>query len=227
MVGGSPLERLYGALAVMNARAVASGAAGAVVAELDEYLLFGDADIGALQWRRAIWDLFYGDGLQWDENFARLDRAEALAGDPRSPRAVFATALCATPVYRGEPGRLPDGGRVNARFVDAHDVRVVTLWWITYADGDATPSGSVRDLGIGKREGHDRWWVYAAGPREPLTPAGVAVELQRCEPILDAAALADEAAALASPNSTAAPTATVDRSDWERVLAAAAAPQYA
>ena len=236
---GSPLERLYGELAVMNPRAVASGAAGGVVAELDEYLLFGDAGIDAFQLRTVTRDLFW-DSLARDEHLARMDRAEALAGDPRSPQAVFATALCATSVYRGKPDQRPDGKMLNAHFVDAHDVRVLTLWWVSYADGDATPSGSVRDLSIGMRENNNWWWVYWAGPREPLTPEGVAGEVQRCEPTLDAAALANEAAAVASPDSTAAevaarvvgllrfaaPSATVDLGEWERVVAAAAAPQY-
>lgn len=238
-VEGSPLDRLYGELAVMNPRAVASGTAGGVVAELDEYLLFGDAGIDAFQLWSVTRDLFW-DSLAWDENFARLDRAEALAGDPRSLEAVFATALCATSVYRGKPDQRPDGRMLNAHFVDAHDVRVLTLWWVSYADGDATPSGSVRDLSIGMRENNNWWWIYWAGPREPLTPEGVAGEVQRCEPTLDAAALADEAAALASPDSTAAevaatvvgllrfaaPSATVDLGEWERVVGAATAPQF-
>ena len=225
----------------MNARAVATGAAGAVLGELDEYLLFSEDEIDSWQWRELTWDLFYGGTLPWDQTFERQDRTEALRGDPRSPRAVFASALCATSAYRGDPGRLDDGGIIGGGIVDGHDVRVTTLWWTTYAGAEPTPSGSVQELGIGKAEHFDWWYVYAVGPREALTPGGVADELRRCAPNLDADALADNTAVLASPSASAAdaaativgllrfasPNATADLAAWERAVAAAAAPQYA
>ena len=239
--GLSPVERLFGELGVLHARAVATGAAGAVVSELDEYLLFGDDEIDAAQWQKLTWERFYGGTLPYDVTFDRRDRANALRDDPRSPRAVFASALCATSQYRGDPGRLDDGGIVNGGIVDAHELRVTTSWWTTYAAGDPAPSATVQELGIGKAERADWWYVYAVGPREQLSPAGVAGELRRCAPVLDADALADEAAAVASREAAAAdvaativgllrfaaPSATADLAEWERVVAGAAAAQYA
>ena len=217
---------------LLEDRTVATGAAGAVLGEIAEYVVF-DADvIGDDQWFEAMEDLFADRGLVGEQVAERQRHGELLRAGGRQPRGLFATALCAM----SQPTRSAPGD-----FSDGHDLRVVTLWWASFSDGDAVPSGTVQDLSVAKATIWERWFVYAVGPRRSLSPAGVAAEVARCEQPLDAEALADDGSALRSrvlnaPDTAArivgllryaAPAATAAVTEWERVVVDAAAPQYA